>query len=160
MSDEFQPSEEFADFFFLAIDHGFESIADGGGPLVPFVMSVTTSGKKEMHRFAMERLEEGLARAQQHVRDNQGDLRFYAIAWDGYVTLEGERTDAILVEAADRAQEHAVLFCQRYREVKKGLFRKKACERLGNPALIGRPESRFSGPGLQMEKPAGTPHEQ
>jgi hypothetical protein len=145
MSNEFKPSEESADFFFLAIDHGFESIEGGGGPLTPFVMGVTTSGEKIMHRFVAELLEEGLSQAQRYVAENQRNLRMYAIAWDGYVTLGDERTDAILVEAADRAEEGAVLFCQRYRKGKKGLLRKTVCERIGNPALIERLESRFKG---------------
>ena len=69
----------------------------------------------------------------------------YAIAWDGYLTTENTRADAILVEAADKADEHGVLYGQRYKTVTKGLRRQKVSERVGEPALLGRCDSRFRG---------------
>lgn len=143
MTDDFEPSEAFAEFFFLAIDHGYGSIEDGAGPLIPFVMTVDTKGEKALHRFVTDRLEDGVAQARAHVDRNIDGLLMYAIAWDGYVTLDGARTDAIFVEAGDREQPIGVLFCQRYRPPKKTLFRKAKCERLGNPALIDHSKSRF-----------------
>lgn len=74
---------------------------------------------------------------------NQGNLEMYAIAWDGYITSEDIRNDAVFVEAGDHNDSLGVTFCQRYREVKKGLFKGKKCERIGNPALIDRPITRF-----------------
>lgn len=143
MSGDFEPSEQFTDFFFLAIDHGFGSIEDGAGPLVPFAMTVDLTGQKNLHRFVTERLEDGVELAREHVDGHRESISMYAIAWDGYVTMDGERSDAICVEAADREDSLAVLFCQRYRQPKKRLFRRGKCERLGNPALIDRPKSRL-----------------
>lgn len=143
MSQDFQPTDEFTEFFFLAIDHGFGSIEDGAGPLIPFAMTVSLNGERKLNRFLTENLEDGLEQARNHVDENRDEVVMYAIAWDGYVTLDHERTDAILVEAGERQDPSGVIFCQRYREVKKGLLRKKKCEAIGNPALIGRPESRF-----------------
>lgn len=140
---DLNPSEEFASFFFLAIDHGFGTIESGGGPLTPFAMTLSLSGEKSLHRFAPDRLEQGLEMARSHVAANRESISKYAIAWDGYVTLGGERTDAILVEAGERGDKRALLFCQRYRHIKRGLLRRTGAERIGNPALIERPDSRL-----------------
>jgi hypothetical protein len=145
MTQEFYPSTEFADFFFLAIDHGFGSIEHGGGPLVPFVMSISLEGEKTLSRFVADMSGEAVILARDFIPKKQADLRMYALAYDGYLSREGVRTDGIFVEAGDREQPKAVLFCQRYRQVTKGLFGKIiTCERIGNPALIGYPPSYFA----------------
>jgi hypothetical protein len=108
LGSDINPSEEFASFFFLAIDHGFDSIESGGGPLTPFAMTVSASGEKSLHRFAADRLEQGLEMARSHVAANRESVSKYAIAWDGYVTLRGKRTDAILVEAGERGDNRAL----------------------------------------------------
>jgi hypothetical protein len=147
MVNEFQPSVEYADFFFLAIDHACGSIEDGGGPLIPFVMTVNSDGEKQLQRFVTERLEDGLKHAREYVDVNQDKLDMYAIAWDGYVTIDDERTDAVFVEAGERNDSLGVIFCQRYREVKRGLLQRKKFESIGNPVLIERPEIRFKSIG-------------
>lgn len=143
MSDDFAPSAKFAEFFSLAIEHAFGSITDARRPLVPFAMTVGIDGQQRLTRFVTGRLEEGLERAIQHVDAHQHDLAMYAIAWDGHVTFEGERTNAILVEAGERKDPRSVVFCQRYREVRAGLLRRNRRRSVGEPALIDRPETRF-----------------
>jgi hypothetical protein len=56
----------------------------------------------------------------------------YAVAFDGYLTTDGERLDAAFVEAGERGQPEAVVFAQRYR-VKK---RSGKVERVGRPELV------------------------
>jgi hypothetical protein len=139
---DFSPSQDFAGFFFLAIDHGFTSIEDGGGPLVPFTMTVDSAGQKKLTRFAMGKLEDGVEAAKNSVAST-GAIAMYAIAWDGFVTLEGRKWGAICVEAGEAQAEFGALFCQRYNTEKKGLLRRTCSVRVGNPALIGRPRSRL-----------------
>lgn len=145
MSEEFDPSESFADLFFTAIDHGFRSIEDGSDPLIPFTLTVSTDGRRALQRYYTGELQESVAQAQASITPDLPDVIMYAIAWDGYVTIDGERTDAIFVEAGEASDPRGVLFVQRYRHVRKGLLRKKACERIGNPALIDHPPSRLVG---------------
>ncbi|GES41482.1 hypothetical protein RsS62_07340 [Rhizobium dioscoreae] len=76
---DFNPSQDFAGFVFLAIDHGFTSIEDGGGPLVPFTMTVDPAGQKKFARFAMEKLEDGVGAAKNSVAST-GAIAMYAIA--------------------------------------------------------------------------------
>ena len=56
----------------------------------------------------------------------------YAIAFDGYLTVDGKRLDAAFVEAGERGQPEAVVFAQHYR-VKK---RSGKVERVGRPILV------------------------
>ncbi|MBB3657034.1 hypothetical protein FHX15_002262 [Rhizobium sp. BK650] len=144
----FSPSQAFADFFFFAIDHGFASVEDGGGPLIPFTVLVDTAGQRKLTRFAMGKLEDGVQAAKNSVAST-GAVAMYAIAWDGFITLEGRKWDAICVEAGEAQAELGVLFCQRYTTAKKGLLRRTRSVRVGNPALIERPPSRlWVGSGL------------
>ena len=144
----FSPSQAFADFFFFAIDHGFASVEDGGGPLIPFTMLVDPAGQKKLTRFAMDKLEDGVEAAKNSVAST-GAIAMYAIAWDGFITLEGRKWDAICVEAGEAQSEFGVLLCQRYTTAKKGLLRRTRSVRVGNPAVIETPRSRlWVGSGL------------
>ncbi len=84
-----------------------------------------------------ELLEEGQEEARRHVRA-AADAQRVAIAYDGYLSVEGDRADAILVEAQERGMTTCVVFAQRYRPAKR--FR--AFESVGNAAFVG--------PGLSL----------
>ena len=138
MSNEPSESVEFNDLMFLALDHGFASIEDCSGPLIPFVIAKTAAGEREMHRFVCEKLEESSQKAKEYIEAEKSNLQIYALAWDGYITLDGKKWDAILVEAGERGNEFGLLMCQRYE--KKGFIKKKN-HKVGNPVLIEKPKS-------------------
>jgi hypothetical protein len=140
MSEESPDQIKLNDLMFQALDHAVASIGDSGGPLTPFSMCDEVCGKKTLTRYAAERLEESVAQGKQRIEEAKADLLRYAFAWDGFVTIEGKKWDAILVEAGDKVAETGILLCQRYQ--KKGFFR-KGVEPVGNPALIGKPPSRI-----------------
>jgi hypothetical protein len=114
-----------------ALDHGVDSVS-GGGPLVPFALE-RRGDELSITRFAPERLEEGVDAARAHARASDADA--VAIAFDSYLTVDGERRDAIVVEA--QAGDAAYRFAQAYRPA--GRFRK--LERQGNPAFLGPADS-------------------
>ena len=120
---------------FVALDHGIDSVTEGG-PLIPFALTETGDGR-DLTRFATETLEEGQARARDHVRAAGADRA--AIAYDGYLTVEGDRNDAIFVQAQERGESDSVLFAQRYRP--GGRFKKFTT--IGNAAFVERGESLF-----------------
>jgi hypothetical protein len=62
------------------------------------------------------------------------------VAWDGYLTVEGERTDAVFVEAYEAGAESSTLLAQSYKAV--GRIRKKI-ELVGNAAFVGRGDPLF-----------------
>ncbi|MFC7359045.1 hypothetical protein [Nocardioides astragali] len=128
---------------FTGLDHAIDSVEASGGPLIPFVLA-RTGDRLSLQRFLTERLEDGLAEVEQHLAaviagdrgdrtaEVDADVDGACGAWDGYLTVEGRRTDAVLARAVDRTGAEVVL-AQRY-EV-RGLLRKTA-RRVGNAALI------------------------
>ena len=140
-----QGPNEFQDMFLLALDHGYAMIQENGGPLTPFVMIQRTDGEKGIHRFATEMLEDGLDEARAYVARERTSIGMYAIAWDGYATVDGERTDAVLVEAGQRGEEQGVLVCQRYRPLDDlsrpfGVF----AQPIGEPVFLDYVASRLT----------------
>lgn len=140
MSDNPTDEERLNNLMFQALDHAVASIADSGGPLVSFLIVEGSDGMKKLARCVTERLEEGESRVKQMVREARATAVRYAVAWDGFATIEGKRWDALFIEAGDKVAPTGVLLCQRYQ--KKGIFR-KGIEPIGNPALIERPPSLF-----------------
>jgi hypothetical protein len=133
-SDDIEMSEKFADLVFLALDHGVESVRDSGGPFIPFVI-FEQNGELGIQRFVTERLEEGPERAREAIAASPANVTAYALAYDGYLTIEGAKFDAILVEASERDRPAGVRMAQRY-TIKKENF-----QTIGNPALLGECET-------------------
>lgn len=133
-----EPNPKLMDVIFLALDHGVDSVRASGGPLIPF--AVTEGSKRELNRFATEQLEEAVAKVRAFVDQVSPEISFYAIAHDGYITMEGQKFGSILVEGGERGKPKALLFAQRYAP-KKGFFGK--FRTIGNAAFIGEAENRL-----------------
>lgn len=129
-SDDIEMSEKFADLVFMALDHGVESVRDSGGPLIPFVVIEGEDGARGIQRFVTERLEEGPERAREAITALPASVAAYALAYDGYITIENTKFDAILVEASERDRPAGVLMAQRY------IIKKENFEIIGNPVLL------------------------
>jgi hypothetical protein len=140
-----QPLDPFQEMVLLALDHGFATIAESGWPLTPFVLIQTTDGDKGVHRFATEDIDAGLEEARKDVDDHREGIAMYAITWDGYATLNGQQTDAVLVEAGQRGAEKALIYCQPYRAVEKTGPYMAAAQRGGDPVLVEERDSRLAG---------------
>ena len=125
---------------FFTLDHGVESVSEGG-PLIPF-MVVERPGGRKLRRFVSETLEGSQAAMREAVAGLDDDATAYAMAYDGYFTHEGKKWDAILVEAAERGATSGVFFVQRY-QPKKGLFGK--FKAVGNAAFIPGQEGQPLG---------------
>ena len=121
--------QQLIDLAFAALDHGFDSVAASGGPLIPFAF-YELNGERRLERAVAERVEVGLAMLRTRVADMQDATT--AIAYDGYLTTGEGRFDAIHVEARHPSGATLTL-AQRYEL--KGRFRKHA-ERVGNAVLI------------------------
>ncbi len=116
---------------FLALDHGIDSIK-AGGPLISFVIT-ESKGKRNIKRFVTKRLEDGQKEATQFVSTSKSKIDRYALAYDGYVTIENKKYSAIIVRAGEHGDKESMLICQRY-SPKKFLHK---FEVIGNPAMIG-----------------------
>lgn len=130
-----QADKRLVDMMFFGLDYGIDNIKmNGKGPLVPFV--VTEKGaENKLNRFAAERLEDGLMEAIKFL-EGEKDSRFGVIVYDGYLTVDGQKLDAVLVKGFDRNDEVGYMIGQRYKP-KKLL---KSFELVGSPAFIGNDE--------------------
>ncbi|NLF05895.1 MAG: DUF3806 domain-containing protein [Actinomycetales bacterium] len=103
------PSAELRALVELALGHAIDSIVPEGGPLIPFTIIEKPEGR-ELARFAGE-LSQAQGHAREHVRTS-GALRA-VVAWDGYLTGDGRREDAVFVEGSD-AGGASVVVAHRY----------------------------------------------
>ena len=83
-----------------------DRIGSRGWPTHP-VLVAEVDGESKLERFVADTLEESLSRANAYAQALPGSASAYVIAHDGFVTIEGKRSDAILVEAAERTSAQA-----------------------------------------------------
>lgn len=134
MADINDQNPKFMDFLFIGLDHGVDSISDEGGPLVPFLMT-QIGDHKELHRFVTEMYEEGVNLAEKTLKILFPKPEFALIAFDGYVTWEDKKYDAIFVKAYDKTQDNGFEFCQRYIPKEDS---SSGIEPVGNSIYIGK----------------------
>jgi hypothetical protein len=94
----------------FAVNHGLDS-AHRGSPFVPFLVSDTEQGRS-LTRFVTDTPEEAHVQAQRAVVDHRP--RACAYAYDGYVTVENGRFDAVLVEVSQDGPADGLLLAQPY----------------------------------------------
>ncbi|MDH5558533.1 MAG: hypothetical protein OEZ03_14380 [Alphaproteobacteria bacterium] len=135
-----QDAHDLAALAVFALNHAFRSIADGEGMLVPFVMTDTQDEGRSLHRFVADSMEQSRQRAEDWVGGADSSVARYAFAWDGYVTVDDVKWDAVFVEAGDRVLPHGMLLCQRYRQE----FGDSGPQHVvGEPMLVDKPASRL-----------------
>lgn len=92
--------------FFAA--HAVWCVSDGES-LIPFAAYDTPGGKREMVRFAADRLENGVAAGKEWIAKNPEHASRAVLVFDGFVTLTSGKTDAIAITARDFTQGDAEL---------------------------------------------------
>jgi hypothetical protein len=137
------PSDEIKlnDLMFKALDHAVFSIEDNGETLIPFSLTEDAAGQRTLTRYVADRIELGVEEGKKKIEAAKETVERYAFAYDGFLTIGGNRWEGLFVEAGDKVAATGVLLCQRYKR-KKGWF-KKGIEPIGNPALVGNPPSRI-----------------
>lgn len=132
MRDDLQP------LVFMAVDHAMESLRATGRTLTPFLLSAADDGVS-MTRFAAETAEEGVAHGRDAARNLTGKVAAVALVYDGYVTTEGSRVDAVLVSVQAVGTATSEVCAQRYR-IDDG-----QPQELGNVQVIARDEPPLLG---------------
>ncbi len=94
----------------MALDHGAASAENG--PVIPFTVEEDSEGKRSVTRFDAGTLEASVATAHDHAGESEAAR--IALCFDGFVTLDDGRFDAVWVIAQDRSEEQALTFYQRY----------------------------------------------
>lgn len=131
-----------------AVADSLDSLRAGIAPFAPHRMLLDDrAGPRDrtldQTRFGPD-LAEGLELARVGVRPDTPAVA-YAIAWDGYATVDGDRSDAVLVEVGTVDDPDAWLFAQPYGTVSRR-FRGSRLDRRGDILLVERPASRLVGP--------------
>jgi hypothetical protein len=127
--------EKLVDLMFKGLDHGIECIkTNGKGPLIPFSM-METNGHRKLIRFVADKLEDGLSEGINELKKNK-NCEFGILVYDGFVTIEEHKYDAVIVKGFDRKDNIGFLMGQRY-EPKKLLRKFKL---IGNATYLGTEE--------------------
>lgn len=116
-----------------ALDYSMAGRCDSH-TLVPFVL-MESDGQRYIQRFAAETDEQAVGEAKAFLAKVSDSTSAYALAYDGFVTVDGTEFDAILVIAGERSGANAFIFTQRYDAATSPITL------IGSPAFIGQHES-------------------
>lgn len=107
--------ESLSSYLDVALNDGVASLKNGDDPIIPFAMTWNDAEKQSIQRCLADDYEKGVQMARDHVSRKCNGMAVYCIVWSGYVTIEGQRTDALLIEAARRGGAKAVLMAMCYK---------------------------------------------
>lgn len=130
---EFEKADEkLVDLMFFGLDYGIENIqTDNSVSLIPIVVT-EMDGKRDLKRFVTERIEDGLEEGEHYLK-NEKEAQYGVVIYDGYLTVDGNKMDAVLVKGFDREDEVGYIIGQRYSRTKDN----HKLELIGNPAFVG-----------------------
>jgi hypothetical protein len=94
---------------------------------------IETSSDQFMQGFKNERLELGYEEARQALLTAPSDAERYALAWAGYVTLQGVRYETVMVAGGERGKARGVMMGQRYKQQ----LPEVRFQPIGNPTILG-----------------------
>ncbi|MFG1994183.1 hypothetical protein ACGFJ7_29845 [Actinoplanes sp. NPDC048988] len=131
--DEMSPAS--ADLIFAALDYAVENAGLSDEGFTPFAFSDSPKGRGLTRFLAGQgaNLQECLAAGRTALRVVEHDVTCVALAWDGYYTHEGRRSEAVFVEGYQIGHDRGVLLAQRYTRHDGALSME------GNPVLIDEP---------------------
>lgn len=120
-----------------ALRHAADSISEGG-PLIPFVMSVTFDGERSLQRFLLDDLGASAQAAFDSVRASAGSYELAVVAVDIVLTRDdGSKIDALMAEGYGSELEASLRMALPY---------KPATE--GRPMSFGQPQQIGNGENL------------
>jgi hypothetical protein len=127
-----EPPATLDDFSIALLTRATEAVIPGGRPLVAFGLVELHSGELALKRTTADNHDEALLQARGVVKLDAFAVRV-GVAWDGYLTADGTRTEAVFVEVSERGADTSFVFAQRYG--RKGLLKKKTFA-IGRPMLV------------------------
>jgi hypothetical protein len=134
-----RPSGALTEAIAQAARHGMEMIQATGGPLRPFLMSWQGSERRQSNLMG-ESMADSIAMGKEVARESASEVDGCVLAWDGYVTMEGQRSDALFFQAYERGSSASQVLVQRYESAPMAHFRAA-----GNLTLIEQAEPLFTG---------------
>ena len=123
-------AKDLKQWVFEALELGFRCIGDGDR--TPFYLLIADDARHLVDLTSPDGtmseafLEGGRALIRQYARSGQ----YYVLVWDGYLTMQGKKEDAVFAEAGESDAPSGLLFAQRYKQTKSGKLSK-----IGKPAI-------------------------
>jgi len=123
-----------------ALDLGFGCFNDGDH--APFILLLDETGKQHLIdlKSASGVIDSKLIESGRDIIHGFESGRFYGLVWDGYLTTDGARQDAVFVEAAAHGGAKALVFAQAYKRKK----RSKQLEKVGQPLVTANAPHQWS----------------
>ena len=131
-----EAKESLIELMFKGLDHGIGSIQDSEGVLIAFSI-FEENNELKIVRFVTDKIEDGPIQAQKHLEkmDKKPDLAI--IAYEGIVSIENEKFDAVIVEGFDQDDTDGYVLAQRFkRKTADSKF-----EAIGNAGFFGNCEN-------------------
>ena len=149
-----RPPPHAVDLVVTALGRALDEVVRTGGPLVPMAMQPADEGV-HLHRFDSDRIEQGLVEARETLAGIRGD---WVLVWDGYLTIDEWRTDALYAHLEVDGEGTAHLFAWRYGEDEDGEVVPL------EPTIYLGEDGRYGDPGrshpLPPEEGSAAPHGQ
>lgn len=136
---------EALDLVASALGRALDDVVTTGGPLAPMAMLAVHDGI-DIRRFAGGRLEDALAAARRELAGTPGD---WTLVWDGYLTIDEWRTDALYAHLERDGDDTAHLFAWRYGQQQDGTVGPL------EPALYLGTDGRYDTPERSHPLPPG-----
>lgn len=102
---------------FTALDYALENAQQSEQPFTPFSFARREDGTATLTRFTVDPttdIPETLDAAREHLQTADPGTTAVTLAYDGYTTYEGQRTEAVFIEAHQLGLERALVLAQRY----------------------------------------------
>jgi hypothetical protein len=135
------------ELIFTALDYALENAQLSDQPFTPFSFARHTDGTATLTRFPVAPtadVPETLDTARTHLQTPNPSITAVTLAYDGYTTYEGHRTEAVFVEAHQLNLPRAIVLAQRYLRTANG-----EVEALGNPMLQAEVEPLVARAGYR-----------
>lgn len=132
-----EASKDLIGHLLFALNHSMDLKRDGVDPMVPF--AVVIKGKEQVLKaFVGDRPDYADKMFEKVIHEEHPDYVVYA--YDGYLTVEGIKNDAVLLKAFDRNDSEIYLVGQRFKPKSEG----EEFEQIGNPAFLGTTENMYT----------------
>ena len=129
-----------------AIDLAIECVSTGE-TLIPFIMTEGAEGA--IITIVGESIEKSNKIAREKIHEFDKGTDAFAFAYDGFLTLKGDRADAIFVEVGERTDNKIFVFTQRYKYQKNS----NSLQRIGNWECLETMKSRLENNAEQASAP-------
>lgn len=133
------------------VNHGLGLVDEQSGEaFTPFLKIKTVSGGDATHVLMASDIQEAFDSADQVIGQQKKDVHLYGLIWDGYVTMDDEKTDCLFIELGELEEEASILI-QRYVVDEENKVKAK-----GDPLLGKKTTNRLNadervGPFLRKE---------